>query len=237
MKLKKVINIFAVLGICCALCALPGCEKEESSSSGSKVTSSTSSETGGTSSEDTSESSSEDTSETSEEAEASEAPTSEENSESNGDVEETTEKVKKQDAVNEWTDTDSLDVAIDTSGVYFTPPEAEYIPSEDASYELKGYRAADHIIEANYSDGKKDVCIRKSDKYSEEDLHGDYNKYSDSWDENFKGLIVHCKGANKKVNLATFSVDNYTFSVNINPGADGEGFSADDLKSVVMSTQ
>ena len=77
----------------------------------------------------------------------------------------------------------------------------------------------------------------QSTKVGGKELSGDYNNYSKEWEENFKGLTVKCKGDGTLINCANADVETTHFAVLINPGQEGKGLTADELKSIFMGMQ
>ena len=135
--------------------------------------------------------------------------------------------------VSDWTDTPEIDTAISISGVDFTPPAAQALPSGTTFF---GYRAKTGMIEADYSD-ENTLTIRKSSTTGGTDLIGDYSNYSKSWDVTVKGLTVNCRGDGSTVNAATFgSAGNY-FSISYNMGQEGRGLTVDQLNSLINGMQ
>ena len=88
-----------------------------------------------------------------------------------------------------------------------------------------------------YKKGDDEIVIRVSTKVGGKELSGDYNNYSKEWEENFKGLTVKCKGDGTLINCANADVETTHFAVLINPGQEGKGLTADELKSIFMGMQ
>ena len=99
------------------------------------------------------------------------------------------------------------------------------------------YRYTDKLLEAVYKKGDDEIVIRVSTQVSGIELNGDYNNYSKEWEENFKGLTVKCKGDGTLINCANADVETTHFAVLINPGQEGKGLTADELKSIFMGMQ
>jgi hypothetical protein len=135
---------------------------------------------------------------------------------------------------NPWSETTDLDEAEKAAGVDFDPPVENSLPE---GYEFVTYRCMDGLLETVYKKGEDKIVIRVSTKLSGEDLNGDYNNYSKEWEENFKGLTVKCKGDGTLINCANADVETTHFAVLINPGQEGKGLTADELKSIFMGMQ
>ena len=135
---------------------------------------------------------------------------------------------------NPWTVTDSLEEAVRISGIALDPPAAEALPK---NMQLQCFRAMDGTIEADYADGEDELTIRASRKNEGYALAGDYNKYSTEWKENIKGLSVRCLGNGERINVAVFGRGALAFSLTANPGREGTGLTAGELKSIVLGMQ
>lgn len=135
---------------------------------------------------------------------------------------------------NPWSESTNLDEAAKAAGVDFDPPVENSLPE---GYEFVTYRYMDGLLESVYKRGDDEIVIRVSTKLSGAELSGDYNSYSKEWEENFKGLTVKCKGDGTLINCAIADVETTHFAVLINPGQEGKGLSADELKSIFMGMQ
>lgn len=138
--------------------------------------------------------------------------------------------------VNEWKETDDLDTALQGAGLSFTPPIEEALPE---GLHFKTYRYRSGIIEADYANalGETVLFVRKANSVFGADLTGDYNSYSSSWDQNVKGLTVHCLGDGTTSNNSTFSVGSYGFAICFNIGMEGKGLDPDQINSLVNCIQ
>lgn len=135
---------------------------------------------------------------------------------------------------NPWSETLDLDEAEKAAGVDYDPPVENSLPE---GYEFVTYRYMDGLLEDIYKKGDDEIVIRVSTKVGGKELSGDYNNYSKEWEENFKGLTVKCKGDGTLINCANADVETTHFAVLINPGQEGKGLSADELKSIFMGMQ
>ena len=131
--------------------------------------------------------------------------------------------------VSDWTDTADLDTAVSISGVSFSAPVEQALPSGTIFF---GYRAKTGMIEADYSD-EKTLTIRKSTTTSGNDLIGDYTNYSSSWPMEIGALTVLCRGDGTTVNAATYSLPNGNVSISYNMGEEGNGLTADQVTALV----
>ena len=135
---------------------------------------------------------------------------------------------------NPWSETTDLEEAEKAAGVDFDPPVENSLPE---GYEFVKYRYMDGLLETVYKKGDDEIVIRVSTKLGGTELSGDYNSYSKEWEENFKGLTVKCKGDGTLINCANADVETTHFAVLINPGQEGKGLTADELKSIFMGMQ
>ncbi len=136
------------------------------------------------------------------------------------------EEMQKTAVVNPWGDTQSLSVAVEGSGVEFTPPAEDSLPE---GIELQVYRYMEGVFEARYGDDNNELTIRKSNDREGIDLSGDYNKYSKEWDESSGDLTIHCLGDGETVNNVSYDLDGAHFSILYNPGEEGRGLTVDEL--------
>ena len=146
------------------------------------------------------------------------------------DYDQVVSDMKKTAIANPWGDTQSLDVAVESSGVEFTPPSEEALP---VGLMLKTYRYMEGTIEAVYEGGNDSLTIRKSNDREGKDLSGDYNDYSGEWDEVISGINVHCRGNNDLINTAEYDSDNGHFAVSFNIGEEGRGISPGELQRLI----
>ena len=146
------------------------------------------------------------------------------------DYEEVREEMNKTAIANPWGDTQSLDVAVESSGVEFTPPEEGQLPG---GVELKIYRYMEGTIEADYEGSGNELSIRKSVKSEGKELSGDYNGYSKEWDEEISGITVNCRGDGELINTAVFDADGGHFAISYNIGEEGRGLTVDELGNLI----
>ena len=138
---------------------------------------------------------------------------------------------------NPWTETQDLDEALGIAGFAFDPPVTEALPQGDHAVELQGYLAMPGTVCALYEGAGGSLQVRKSADIGNEDISGDFNTYTESWEENFKGLPVHCEGDGTLVNKALFTAGDHVYSVCFNTGEEGRGLRVDELQSLVMGMQ
>ena len=136
-----------------------------------------------------------------------------------------------------WTDAEDLQEASEGSGIDFLPPVEEALPGNPEKVKLTGFRYMPGTIEALYENAEDVLIIRASLDRTGFDLAGDYSVYTKEWEENFKGLSVTCRGDGEKANVAVFDDGEVYFSVTCNPGREGAGLTADQLKSIIMGEQ
>ncbi len=139
---------------------------------------------------------------------------------------------------NPWTETDSIDDATKGANVYFEPPVTEALPEiEDGKFTLAGYRYSEGVVEAVYTTKDHELVIRKSNTMSQEELPGVFYEYEENWEENFKGLVVSCKGKNGLSSVATYGVGSENYSITLDPDDDSFGLTSDQLSSLIMGMQ
>ncbi len=139
---------------------------------------------------------------------------------------------------NPWTETDSIDEANEGAGVSFEPPVSAALPEiAGEKLTLVTYRYDEGIVEAQYSSKDHEMIIRKSNTLSEEELPGVFFDYPESWEENFKGLVVSCKGQNGVISVATYGVGDESYSIVCDPDEEASGLSADQVSSLIMGMQ
>ena len=133
---------------------------------------------------------------------------------------------------NPWTQTDSLDEAVEVSGVETRLPEHTDLPQ---NMELLYYRAVPGTFEADYSDGNEELMIRASLDDEGYILSGDYNTYTREWEETFDGVAVNCLGDGTHINVAVFKVGDTAYAVTMACGREGAGFTSDVLEKLVTA--
>lgn len=106
-----------------------------------------------------------------------------------------------------YVDCDTLKEAIEMAGIEISIPEV-----------IKGYD--DCTFRANKTDGMIEVIFQNDDDeirfrkgLGDEDISGNYNDFSEKSDVNVDGSTVQMKGSDGKVNLATWSADGYSYSI------------------------
>lgn len=135
---------------------------------------------------------------------------------------------------NPWTETADLEEAKKATGIDYEPPFEESVPEQ---LSFKTYRYTDQILETVYEGGGDEMIVRVSKELGGTDLSGDYNTYSKEWDENFKGLEVHCKGDGTYANCASADLEEMHFAILFDAGTEGKGLDSEALKSIFMGMQ
>ena len=138
---------------------------------------------------------------------------------------------------NPWTETADLAEALSIAGLEFDPPIPEALPTGEHEVALKTYMAMPGTVTAVYEGQGGEMQVRKALKFTGDDLSGDYNTYSKTWEENFKGLTVKCEGDGTTVNKALFAVGDDSWSVSFNAGEEGKGLTVSELQSLIMGMQ
>lgn len=136
--------------------------------------------------------------------------------------------------INPWTETMDLEEAKKATGIDFEPPVENSLPE---GYDLVTYRYMEDLLEAVYQKGDEEIAIRISKERSGIELSGDYNNYSKEWEENYKGLVVTCRGDGTLINCANADLENIHFVVECNAGQEGKGLTTEQLKSIFMGMQ
>lgn len=136
--------------------------------------------------------------------------------------------------INPWTETMDLEEAEKATGIDFEPPVENSLPE---GYDLVTYRYMEDLLEAVYQKGEEEITIRISKERSGIELSGDYNNYSKEWEENYKGLVVTCRGDGTLINCANADLENIHFVVECNAGQEGKGLTTEQLKSIFMGMQ
>ena len=137
--------------------------------------------------------------------------------------------------INPWQETEALEEACEGAGILTDGPIPQALPKE--GMELHPFRYMDGTLEMIYTDKEDELTIRMSVKEKGFDLTGDYNTYAKEWDENYKGLLAHCRGDGETINAAVFEGMGVDFAVMYNSGQEGRGLTSDQLKSLVMCLQ
>lgn len=106
-----------------------------------------------------------------------------------------------------YADCDTLEEAIEMAGIEISIPEV-----------IKGYD--DCIFRANKTDGMIEVIFQNGDDeirfrkgLGDEDISGNYNEFAENNTVDVDGIAVQMKGSDGKVNLALWSVDSYSYSI------------------------
>ena len=93
------------------------------------------------------------------------------------------------------------------------------------------------LLEAVYRKGDEEITIRISKERSGIELSGDYNNYSKEWEENYKDLVVTCRGDGTLINCANADLEDIHFVVECNGGQEGKGLTTEQLGSIFMGMQ
>ncbi len=140
---------------------------------------------------------------------------------------------------NPWIYTSDLDEAIAYSGIDFYPPIDEALPK---GMTLLGFTAnINGIISAEYESEDRLLSVRKSSTFSGRILSGDYNNYSRTWTEVFKGMVWDCYGDGETINLAYIDIGGMHYSLSCRnsdlESVEGNGISPDELRSIINGMQ
>ena len=135
---------------------------------------------------------------------------------------------------NPWTETTDIQEAIDATGIAFDPPVDVSVPE---GMNFFCYRYTTDTIDALYESVDDELIIRVSSGLSGDELAGDYNVYSQNWEESLKGLTVSCRGDGETINVATFSSEPLHWAILCNAGYEGRGLTIDQISSLVNGMQ
>lgn len=136
--------------------------------------------------------------------------------------------------INPWTETEDAQEAEKIAGFKFDLMP-EYALSENMK--LWKYICMEGVYGAKYESVNNEMIVRKSNVTPSSELHGDFNTYSKSWDQNVKGLTVHCLGDGETANVVMFDVEDNHYAITMNPGSEGHGLTPDDINSLVNGMQ
>lgn len=106
-----------------------------------------------------------------------------------------------------YVDCDTLEEAIKMAGIEIAAPEVI------KGYDDCAFRAnkTDGMIEVIFQNGDDDIRFRKG--LGDEDISGNYNEFAEKNDVDVDGTSIQMKGADGKVNLATWSKGGYSYSI------------------------
>lgn len=134
---------------------------------------------------------------------------------------------------NPFTEYASMDEATAAAGFGMTVPESVEGYSDRVIQVLSG-DDGESMIEVIYcnDDAENELCIRKT--VGTEDISGDYNLYAESNTVPVGELQVTMKGENGQIFLATWTSNDYTYSIGI---YDENGISSDAMADLVTAVQ
>ena len=135
---------------------------------------------------------------------------------------------------NPWTETEDPTEAEKVSGLTFDLMP-EYALGENMK--LWKYVCMEGVYGAKYESVNNEMIIRKSKTIPSEELHGDYNTYSKSWDITLKGVTVHCLGDGETANVAMIDAGDRHYSISMNPGQEGHGLTPDEINTILNGMQ
>ena len=106
-----------------------------------------------------------------------------------------------------YVDCDTLEEAIEMSGIEISIPEVI------KDYDDCIFRAnkTDGMIEVIFQNGDDEIRFRKG--LGDEDISGNYNEFTENNTVDVDGYTVQMKGSDGKVNIATWSKDDYSYSI------------------------
>ena len=116
---------------------------------------------------------------------------------------------------NPFVDCDTLEDACALAGFDISVPETI------EGYEKPVNRAIENdLIEIIYQNGDNEIRIRKA--LGDEDISGDYNEYAENSTITQEDLEIATRGAEGKINVATWVKGDYTYSVSVSDGMEND---------------
>lgn len=82
------------------------------------------------------------------------------------------------------------------------------------------------VIRVSYGEGEKKL-LTVTKGMSDEDVSGDYNEYAETDTHEYRGIEITTKGNDDLINMATWTIDRYSFAIQLT-----EGIDYSDLKSL-----
>lgn len=89
------------------------------------------------------------------------------------------------------------------------------------------------LVEVNFEDSENQICFRKAK--GQEDISGDYNKYKEVELLEINEKNVNLKGNDGKVNVATWTDEDYSYAICSN--ADGDGIDSNAIIDIIKNIQ
>ncbi|MBQ1568229.1 MAG: hypothetical protein IIZ80_10100 [Erysipelotrichaceae bacterium] len=132
---------------------------------------------------------------------------------------------------------ESLQEALDVSGINFAEPADDLYPME---IENKTYFAAEGLIMIMCENKTQTINIAKASNQEAIAKVFDVSAFSKTWVEYIKGVQVNCFGNSEKIEMATFDngTDYYGISCfDVSPQALDTGLSIEELQSLIMGMQ
>lgn len=126
---------------------------------------------------------------------------------------------------NPFIDCETLDEAAKIAGFEMTVPE-----------EMEGYdkpvinTIENEMIQVIYYKGEDEVRIRKG--AGSEDISGDYNEYAETDSVTVEGMQVTIRGNDGKASVATWTNEEYTYSITV-----GEGIDIDSMTDLIKAVK
>jgi len=119
---------------------------------------------------------------------------------------------------NPIVDCDTLEDAAELTGFDMTAPDAigEFT---DCTIQVIN----NELIQVIYQNGYNQICVRKAS--GSDDISGDYNEYAESNTVSVGDLQVTMKGADGTVNVAVWTNDGYSYSVQTASGLSSSAMS------------
>ena len=128
---------------------------------------------------------------------------------------------------NNLLDVDSFEKVKEILGFGLNVPEDIF----DSSYDRKIYIVNSKIIEVHYTQLDQWIIIRKGLYNDDEDISADYNEYPQIDMKVYNDIKFTFRGNDNKINVACWESEQYSYSVNINPG--GIGFDEDAVYQII----
>ena len=134
---------------------------------------------------------------------------------------------------NPWTEVDSAQAAAEGAGIE-SFEVADNLGLSDLEFASVSYRYMDGIAEADFDGGAFKVTVRKSTKYTGQELSGDYTEYPEQWVVMLKDLGINCQGYERdKASSLEWSRGRANYSV-VFTGLGGENMAITDSDIIAL---
>ncbi len=137
--------------------------------------------------------------------------------------------------INPWSEAATAEEAAQGAGLdLFVLPEVLVCFPGGAPDPVLRYMEG--LAEAVYTDGTNTLVLRKG--VGDEDVSGDYNSYPETWETNWKGLMIQCAGDSGQARRANWYFGGNAYSLTFNVGAEElPGLEEHEVTSIVNQIQ